>query len=135
MFRKKKQKKNIHKIFEEDKLDIATQCNMEIVDYSDVSLNLNNSNCKLYHKPDNEILYIHKDSNRWPNILKQIPTSTEKRISTLSSNETIFNELKNIYQKALEKFGYRQTLKFHPASEMPATTNQIENEIIFCYLV
>ena len=37
MFPKQK-KKIIQKIFEEDKLDITIQCNMEIVDYSDVSL-------------------------------------------------------------------------------------------------
>ena len=78
--------------------------------YLDVTLNLNNSNYKPYHKPDSEILYIHKDSNHPLSILNQIPTSIEKRISTLSSNETIFNESKEIYQKALEKSGYRQTL-------------------------
>ena len=90
---------------------------MKLVDYWDVTLNLNNSNYKPYHKPDNEILYIHKDSNHPLSILNQIPTSIEKRISTLSSNETIFNESKEIYQKALEKSGYRQTLKYHPPNE------------------
>ena len=85
--------------------------------YLDVTLNLNNSNYKPYHKPDSEILYIHKDSNHPLSILNQIPTSIEKRISTLSSNETIFNESKEIYQKAVEKSGYRQTLKYHPSNE------------------
>ena len=83
----------------------------------DVSLILNNSNYKPYHKPDNEILYIHQDSNHPLMILKQIPTSIEKRISTLLSNETKFNDSKEIYQKALENSGYRQTLKYHPSSE------------------
>ena len=55
---------------------------------------LNISNYKPYHKSNNEILYIHKDSNHPLSILKQIPTSTEKIISILSSNETIFNESK-----------------------------------------
>ena len=110
-------KKNIQKIFKGNKLDIVIQCNMKIVNYLDVSLNLNNSNYKPYQKPDNEILYIHKDSNHPPSILKQIPISIQKRISTLSSNETIFNESKEIYQKALEKSGYRQNLKYHPANE------------------
>ena len=67
---------------------------MKIVNYLDVSLNSNNLNYKPYHKPDNEIFSIHKDSNHQPSILKQIPTSIEKRISTLSSNETIFTESK-----------------------------------------
>ena len=41
----------------------------------------------------------------------------KKRISTLSSNETIFNELKEIYKKALEKSGYRQPLRYHHSNE------------------
>ena len=76
-------KKNIRKIFQENKLDIVIQCNMKLGNYLDVTLNLNNSNYKPYQKPDNEILYFHKDSNHPPSILKQIPTSIEKRISTL----------------------------------------------------
>ena len=88
----KKMEENILKIFKEHKLHIVSQCNMKIVNYLDVSLNFNSSNCKPYHKPDNEILCIHKDSNHPPSIVKEIPTSIEKRISTLSFNETIFNE-------------------------------------------
>ena len=53
----------------------------------------------------------------YPTIFKQIPLSTEKRISTLSSNKTIFKESKEISQKALEKSGYRQTLKYHTSNE------------------
>ena len=68
-----KVKKNIQKIFKENKLDIIIQCNMKIVNYVDVSFNLNNSNYKPYHKPDNEILYIDKDSNHPPSIIKQAP--------------------------------------------------------------
>ena len=90
---------------------------MKIVNYSHVSLNLNNSNYKPYLKPDIEIWYILKDSNHPPNILKQIPTSIEKRISTLSSDKTKFNESKEIYRKALEKSDYRQTFKYHLTNE------------------
>ena len=43
---------------------------MKIANYLDVSLSFNNLNYKPYHKPDNQILYIHKDSNHPPNILK-----------------------------------------------------------------
>ena len=89
---------------------------MKIVNYWDISLNSNNSNYKPYHKPDNEI-YIHKNSNHPSSIIKQIPALIEKRISTLSSNETIFNESKEIYQKALENSSYQQTLNYHPANE------------------
>ena len=89
---------------------------MKLVNYLDVTLNFHNSNYKPYHKPGNEI-YIQKDSNHPPSILNQIPTSVEKRISTLSSIEIIFNESKEIHQKALEKSDYQQTLKNHLSNE------------------
>ena len=46
---------------------------MKIVNNLDVSLNLNNANYKLYHKPDNKILYItHPASlNKSPHQLKK----------------------------------------------------------------
>ena len=75
-----------------------------------------NSNYKPYHKLDNEISCIHENSNHPPSILKQISTSIEKRISNLSSYETKFNESKEIYQKALKKSGYWQTLKYLPSN-------------------
>ena len=43
---------------------------MKIVNYLDVTFNLNNSTYKLYDKPYNEMPYIHKDSNHPPSILK-----------------------------------------------------------------
>ena len=51
---------------------------MKLVNCLDATLNLNNSNYKPHHKPDNEILYIHKNSNHSLSILNQIPTSIEK---------------------------------------------------------
>ena len=68
-------------IFKENKLDIVIQCKMKTVNYLDVSLNLNDSNYEPYQKPDNKILYIHKDSNHPPSILKQTPASIEKKNS------------------------------------------------------
>ena len=125
-------KKSIQQIFKEYKLYIVTQCIMKIVDYFDVSLNLNNSNYKPYHKSDIEILYIHKDSSHQHSILKHIPTSMEKTISTFSSNENIFNESKNnICQKALEKSSYQQTLKYHPSNENVRNNKQNRKGMLF----
>ena len=82
-----------------------------------MQLNLNNLNYKHDCKPDNETLCIHKDSSNSPNILKQIATLIEKRIFISSCNKSILNESKDIYQKALEKSRYRQTLKYQPANK------------------
>ena len=37
--------------------------NLKIVNYLDVTLNLNNGSIKPYHRPDDIILYINKESN------------------------------------------------------------------------
>ena len=46
------------------------QHEMKIVNYLDLTFSLNNSFFKPYDKSDNEMLYIHKDSNHAPSILK-----------------------------------------------------------------
>ena len=52
---KKKNRKTYRKYLKRKKIDTVIQCNMRIVNYLDVSRNLNNSNYKPYHKPYNEI--------------------------------------------------------------------------------
>ena len=54
-------KKIIQKIFKEHGLDIIIQCNMKIVNYLDVTFNLNDGTYKPFTKPNNEIKYIHKN--------------------------------------------------------------------------
>ena len=68
-------KKNIQKVFKKHGLDIIIQCNMKIVNYLDVTFNLNDGTYKPYKKPNNEIRYIHKDSNHPPSVIPQIPPS------------------------------------------------------------
>ena len=65
---------------------------MKVVNYLDVTFNLNDGTYKSHTKPNNEIKYIHKNSNHPPSIIWQIPLSTESRLSTLSFNEKIFHE-------------------------------------------
>ena len=65
---------------------------MKIVNYLDVTFNLNDGTYKPYTKPNNEIKYIHKNSNHPPSVIRQIPLSIESRLSTLSFNEKIFQE-------------------------------------------
>ena len=93
-------------------LDIILQCNMKVVNYLDVSFNSNNGTYKPYTKPNNEIKYIHKNSNHPPSVIRQIPLSIESRLSTLSFNEKIFQEAVPPYQKALQNSGYRRTLTY-----------------------
>ena len=56
-------KKNTQKIFKKNGLDIIIQWNMKILNYLDVTFNLNDETHKPYMKRSNEIKYIHKNSN------------------------------------------------------------------------
>ena len=85
-------KKSIQGIFWEKELKITIQCNLKIVDYLDVTFNLTDSSYRPFNKTNNEINYIHKQSNYPPSIIKQLPLSVERRLSKFSSNEKIFND-------------------------------------------
>ena len=57
---------------------------MKVVNYLDVTFNLNDGTYKPYIKPNNEIKYIHKSSNHPPSVIRKIPLSIESSLSTLS---------------------------------------------------
>ena len=66
---------------------------MKVVNYLDVTFNLNDGTYKPYAKPNNEIKYIHRNSNHPTSVIRQIPLSIEStRLSTLYFNEKIFQE-------------------------------------------
>ena len=70
-------KKDIQKLFKDNHLNITIQCNLKIVNYLDVTSNLSNATYRPFCQPNNEIAYIHKESNHPPSILRQIPLSIE----------------------------------------------------------
>ena len=116
-------KKNIQKIFKDHGLDIIIQCNMKVVNYLDVTFDLSDGTYKPYAKPNNEIKYIHKNSNHPPSVIRQIPLSIESRLSTLSLNEKKFQEALPPYQKALQNSGYRHTLTYKRPENDNNSTN------------
>ena len=75
-------------------------------------------------KPNNTPLYVHQESNHPPNILKNIPESINRRLSTISSDETMFNNAAPAYQEALKNSGYKYKLKYDPA---PKANNENTN--------
>ena len=101
---------------------VHVSTNLKTVDFPDASFDLNQSVYKPYRKRNNNPIYIDKNSNHPPNILKQLLKSIVKRISDTSSNEEIFNRSINIYKEALNKSGFKDELKY-----IPKTTVQPEN--------
>ena len=124
-------KKHFQPNFRENDLNIVIKCNLKIVDYLDVTLNLNNI-YKPFSKPNNEINYIQKESNHPPSIIKQLPFSIESRLSILSSSEEIFNESAPIYQDSLKKSGYDYKLKYQKNTSTATSRQQRKRKKIWC---
>ena len=109
-------KKEFQKLFWKHSLKLIIKCNLKIVDFLDVTLNLTDSTYKPYHKANDEICYIHKESNHPPSIKKQLSISIETRLSKLSSDKKVFNESISIYQEAFDKSGCNHQLTFLKSS-------------------
>ena len=107
-----KTKKEICKIFANNDLKITIEANIKSIDYLDITMDLRAGTYKPFMKPNNKPLYVHKQSNHPPNIIKNIPESINRRLSSISSNETIFNEAAPEYQQALKNSGYEYVLKY-----------------------
>ena len=79
-------KKHLQSKFREYGLEIVIECNKIIVDFLDITLNLNDGTFKPYLKPDNKLQYINTQSNHPSNVIKQIPKTIEQRLSNHSPN-------------------------------------------------
>ena len=107
-----KHKKIIQKIFKDKGLQGIIKCNLKIVDYLDVTLSLNDSTYRPFHKPNEEITYAHVESDHPPQIIKKIPRSIEKTLSRLSSGKEIFENSKDYYEQRLRHCGYNEKFNF-----------------------
>ena len=84
--------------------------NLKTVDFLDVRFDLIHNTYQPYRKPNNDPIYIHRQSNHPPNILKELPKSINKRISDISCDENVFNNAKETYEKALANSGFTEKL-------------------------
>ncbi len=75
-----KTRKELHKCFEQFGLKITAEANLHVVNFFDVTFDLNNGKFKPYRKPNDDPLYINRHSNHPPSIIKQLPTSINKRM-------------------------------------------------------
>ena len=106
-------KKSIIQLFNDNGLKITICMNLVQVDFLDITMNLENDKFWPYRKPNNEPLYINKLSNHPPNILKELPSMIEKRISELSCDVNEFEKCKPLYEEALARSGFHCALKYN----------------------
>ena len=107
-------RKHFSAVFKLNGLSLEIECNQKIVNYLDVTLNLEDGTYRPFRKPNEVTTYIHAKSNHPTNIIKQLPISIEKRISNLSINQEVFNEASTHYQEALNKCGYTYKISYQP---------------------
>ena len=92
-------------------MKITIENNLQITDFLDVTYDLKNGKYYPYRKPNSEPLYIHRPSNH-PENIKEIHNMISKRIPGISCEEHEFEKAKDFYNRALEKSGYNQKLKY-----------------------
>ena len=86
---------------------------------------------KPYRKPSDDPLYINKHSNHPPSILRQLPASINKRISTLLSDKQTFEDAAPAYQNALGHSNFRHKLEYTPHETKRPCRNRQRNVIWF----
>ena len=117
-------KKHFQNIVRKNNLNIIVKCNLKIVDYLEVTLNLSDGSYKPFHKPNSEVNYIHRESNHSPSIIKQLPLSAESRLSKLSSDENVFIQAASVYQEALKPAGYNHKLNYNNSDKYNSYNNK-----------
>ena len=116
-------KKQICKVFTNNGLRITIEANKRIVDFLDVTLDLNKGTHEPYTKPSNTPLYVHNESNYPLSITRNILVAINKRLNEISSNKQSFEKAAPLYQSAINQSGYDYQLTF----EADITSN-VENK-------
>jgi len=109
-------KKDICKIFSENVLKITIEANKKIINFLDT-----------YTKPNSSTKYIHSKSNHPASIISNLPSSINKRLSSISSNEKILTQSTYNHQNLLNQSGYKHQLQFLPRTQTNNTQQKSRN--------
>ena len=101
-------RKEVIKIFKEISFKIEIKTNLKVVDFLDIIFNLSNGTYKPYRKHNDNLSYVITSSNHQTQIIKQLLTSTTRRLPKNSSSIGIFNFAKVEYENTFE---YESALK------------------------
>ena len=107
-----RRKKRIIKLFKDNGLNITIQAHLQVVQYLDVEFSLRDGLYRPYRKPSSNPLYINRNSNHPPSVIKQVPGSIAQRLSDISSSAEVFQQAAPVYQAALRDSGYDNTLLY-----------------------
>mgnify|MGYP007114513607 CR=1 FL=1 len=98
-------KKKICKVFENLGLAVTIEANAKVVNFLDITLDLNTGIYKPYMKDNDMPVYVNNRSNHPRTVLKNIPLGINRRLSRISAKVDVFNSAAPPYQEALCKSG------------------------------
>ena len=93
----------------------------------DVTFDLRTDKYYPYRKDNNQLLYINKQSNHPPTIIKQISSMVSRIICDTSFNKEYFDKAASAYNKALKFSGFNENILF--TSTPPPRRNHNRNII------
>ena len=105
-------RKDIQKFFGTYGLKCAIKTNMKVVNFLDVTMNLNNESFRPYRKLNDTPVYVHTQSNHPKNVINEIPLSVNRTLSMISIDESILKSTKGSYQKALTDGRHKHDLVY-----------------------
>ena len=122
--------KALHRIFKRNKLNISIEQKGHTINFLDVTLSTDGSH-KPYKKPNSTIKYVNKGSNHPPSITKNIPSSIQKRLNSISSCEREFIDAKDEYQRALTDAGCTHELAYDTEKNKSADKRKRKRRIVW----
>ena len=85
-------KKEICGDFNQNGLRITIEANKQIINFLDITFNLNNSTYQPITKPNTMLQYVHRESNHPPITTKNITAGINRRLSSLSLDKASFDQ-------------------------------------------
>ena len=120
--------KKLITLFQDIELKITVKTS---INFLDINFCLNSESYQPYRKPNDEPLYINRNSNHPPTILSRLPQTISKRISSLSSNFKLFSRAAPIYNAALENAGYVERVKYDSEINESKPPRNLKRNIIW----
>ena len=110
-------KKGICRIFNHKGPRITFKANKQTISFLDITFNLNKNTYQPFTKPNTTLTwctYVHREINHPPTTTKNSPAGINKRLSSLSSDKTSFNQVTPPYQKELDECRHQYTQHYEP---------------------
>ena len=109
-------KKKSCKIFKQSGLSITVEYSLKSTDFLDKTFDLGIDKYYLCRKGNNQLLYINKQSNHPPTLIKQIPSMVNRAISDISCNKGYVDKAAPGYNNALKFSDLNENIQFTSAT-------------------